>query len=195
MAAKKTRAKKPGSAKRRKSVKKRRKPGLLWRVLFGHNGPTKARLKKAWTQTFSNTFTIHERDPLTGRVRKHTMRVEADGRVVRAQPKPKRKPAAAKRATPKRGVSQPSKPSRASTSGTAQRRTSAPAAPDMRPGRAAPMSERVLQNPDGTFAGSVSADPNMRLRKAEAEYQKALRSANAAGRRADELLGWRTPKR
>lgn len=173
--------------------KRQHKPGVLWRVVFGHDGPTRGALKKAWTQTLTKTFTIHQRDPLTGKVRKRVVRVEADGRIVEAKAKPKKK-SAAKKTAAKRTASQPSKPSRASPAGSTQRRATTAAGPTPRRSRAAPMSERVLRNPDGTFDGSKSADPEQRLRRAEAEYRKAMKNAGAAGRHAEDLLGWRTPR-
>lgn len=175
--------------------KRRRKPGVLWRVVFGYNGPTKGALKKAWTQTFSKTFPIKERDAVTGHVRTRYMRVEKDGRVVEVKAPAKKKRAPAKKPTAKRGASQPSKPSRASKGGTTPRRTAAPVAPAGRRTKATPLADRVLRNPDGTLAGSKPASPEQQLRKAEAEYRKALRNAATAGRRADELLGWKTPRR
>jgi len=170
------------------------KPGLLWRVLFGHNGPTKGELKKLLGLTFSKTFPVKERDGLTGRVRTRYMRIEADGRVVETKAPQKKKHTRPKKTVGYRTASQPSKPSQASKPGTTRRRSTA-SAPSARQPKAEPIRERFLQNPDGTFAGSESANPERRLRKAEAEYQKALRNAQAAGRRADrhaeELLGWR----
>lgn len=175
-----------------KNWRGKRHPGLIWRVLFGHNGPTKGALKKAWTQTFSKTFTIYERDPLTGRVQKHLMRVEADGRVVRATPKTKKKPAVAKKTTGRRAASQPSKaskPSRTSKIGSTQRRQATTAAAPARARRKAePLADRVLRNPDGTLAGSRPADPVKQLRKAEQAYLKA-------SRRAEVLLGWDQQRR
>lgn len=183
--------------------KRRHKPGLLWRLLFGSNGPTKGELKKLLGLTFSKTFPVQERDALTGRVRTHYMRIEPDGRVVEAKAPQKKKRTAAKRTaakktTGRRTASQPSKPSRASKSSTTRSRSTASATPTARRPKAAPIEERYLQNPDGTFAGSQSANPEQRLRKAEVEYRKALRNAEAAGRRAEGLLGWQkqpTPRR
>lgn len=177
--------------------KKRRKrgPGLLWRVLFGHNGPTKGELKKLLGLTFSKTFPVQERDALTGRVRTRYMRVEADGKVHEVKAPAKKKRAPAKQGAGRRTASKPSKPSRASKSGSTQRRRQPATAPAARRGRPEPMSERVLRNNDGTFNGSRTADPAKALKKAEQEYAKALRNANTAGRRAEELLGWQQPRR
>lgn len=181
-----------------KNWRGKRHPGLIWRVLFGHNGPTKGALKKAWTQTFSKTFTIYERDALTGRVQKHLMRVESDGRVVRATPKVKKKPAAAKKATGRRTASQPSKaskPSRASKSGATPRRSTASAsAPAPRLGKPEPLADRVLRNPDGTLAGSRKQKAPT-YAQAQQEYAKAMKNAAAASKHAEELLGWRKPQR
>ena len=170
-------------------------PGLIWRVMFGHDGPTKGALKKAWTQTFSKTFTIYERDALTGRVQKHLMRVEADGRVVRAMPKAQRKPAAAKKGTGRRTASQPSKiskPSRASKSGSAQQQRQTVAAPRApRRIRDEPLADRVLRNPDGTLDGSRKLSAEAKVAR---EYAKASKNAAVAERRAERLLGWETPR-
>lgn len=177
-----------------KKKRRSRKPGLVWRVLFGHNGPTKGALKKAWTQTFSKTFTIHQRDPLTGKVKKHTMRVKADGRIVEAKAKPKKKRPAAKKTVAGRAASKPSKPSRTSKTGSAQRRQRQPAVSSApRRTRAETMSERVLQNPDGTFAGSRKQKP-VTYAQAQREYVKAMKNAAAASKHAEELLGWDQPR-
>lgn len=175
--------------------KRRRKPGLLWRVLFGHNGPTKVELKKLLRLSFSNTFPVQERDALTGRVRTRYMRIEADGKIREVKAPAKKKRTAAKKATGRRTASQPSEPSRASKTGSAQRRRQTVATPAARRGRPEPMTDRVLRNTDGTFNGSRTADPAKALKKAEQEYVKALRNANTAGRRAEELLGWQKPRR
>lgn len=179
------------------AVKKRRskKPGLLWRVLFGHNGPTKGELKKLLGLTFSKTFPIQERDAATGRVRTRYMRIEPDGRVVETKAPAKKKRGVAKKSAAKRAASQQSKPSRASKSGGTPRRSTTSTSPAGRRSKPVPLADRVLRNSDGTLAGSKPASPEQQLRKAEAEYRKALRNANAAGRRADELLGWQAPKR
>lgn len=173
-----------------KNWRGKRRPGLIWRVLFGHNGPTRARLKneleKALRLKLTDTFEVPYRDE-TGRLRKQVWRIEPDGTTRQVQRQPKKK-AAAKKTTSKRAVSQPSKPSRTSETGAAPRRRTA-AAPTVRPGRAAPVAERYIQNADGTLAGSSPASP---------EYRRALRNAEAAGKRAnqhaEELLGWRKPR-
>lgn len=173
-------------------ARRRRGPGLVWRILFGYNGPTKARLKNEFEKKLrlklTDTFVVPVRDS-TGRVRKQTWRIDPDGTTRQIQQQPKKRKPAAKKAGSKRAVSQPSKPSRTSKTGTASRRRTT-TAPAVQPGRAAPVAERYIQNADGTFAGSKSAN---------AEYRRALRNAEAAGKRADqraeELLGWRKPPR
>lgn len=167
------------STKRRK-----RGPGLLWRLLFGHNGPTKSELKKLLGLTFSKTFPVKERDAVTGRVRTRYMRVEADGKVHEVKAPAKKKRTAAKKSTGRRAASQPSKPSRTSGSGsTPRRQAGAPAAPARPRRKVEPLADRVLRNPDGTLAGSRPADPVKQLRQAEQAYLKA-------SRRAEVLLGW-----
>lgn len=175
--------------------KRRKKPGLLWRVLFGNNGPTKGEMRKLLGLTFSKTFPIKERDPQTGRIRTRYMRVEADGKVHEVKAPVKKKRTAAKKTTGRRTVSQPSKPSRASKSGSAQPRRRQPAAtPLPRRSRSEPMSERVLRNTDGTLAGSRKQKPAT-YAQAQREVAKAMRNAAAASKRAEELLGWERPPR
>jgi hypothetical protein len=183
------------------AAKKRRKrgPGLLWRVLFGHNGPTKGEMRKLLGLTFSKTFPVQERDAVTGRVRTRYMRVEPDGRVVEAKAPAKKKRAAPKKkpaAKPAaKGVaSKSSKPSRTSKSGSTQQRQRQPAAnPTPRRTRAEPMSERVLRNPDGTLAGSRKQKP-VTYAQAQREYVKAMKNAAAASKHAEELLDWDQPR-
>lgn len=56
------------------------------------------------------------------------------------------------------------------------------------------MSERFLQNPDGTLAGSRKQKP-VTYAQAQREIAKAMRNADAASKHAEELLGWRKPQR
>lgn len=184
-------------------TKKRHKPGVLWRVAFGYDGPTKAALKKSLGLTFSKTFTLAVRDPATGVVRKQRMRVEKDGRIVEVKT-PAKKPAPAKKAAAKRGGSQPSKSSRTSKSGTTQRRQTSGATAVPRRRKPAPLADRVLRNPDGTLAGSRSdpvakayRDEAKRVAAAQREYRQAAKNAEVASRHAEELLGWQrqTPTR
>ena len=179
--------------------RRRHKHGLIWRVLFGNNGPTKGELKKLLGLTFTKTFDVHVRDPATGRVQKKRMRIGADGKVEEVKTPPKKKGSAAKRpaakkTTASRTASKPSKPSRTSKSGSTQQRRQPAAAPTPRRARAETMSERVLQNPDGTFAGSRKQKP-VTYAQAQREYAKAMRNAQAASKRAEELLEWEPRRR
>lgn len=175
--------------------KRRRKPGLLWRVLFGSNGPTKAELKKLLRLSFTNTFVVPVRDPATGRVRNQRMRIEPDGKIREVKAPAKKKRTAAKKATSRRTVSKPSKPSRASKPGSTQRRRqTGTAASAVQHGHAEPMSKRFLQNPDGTMAGSRKQKP-VTYAQAQQEYAKAMKNAAAASKRAEQLLGWDPPPR
>lgn len=181
-----------------KNWRGKRRPGLVWRVLFGHNGPTKGELKKLLGLTFSKTFDVHVRDPATGRVQKQRMRIGDDGRIqeVKAPAKKKRSPSkqtAAKKSATGRTASKPSKPSRTSKSGSTQRRRQPTATPVPRRPRTESMSERVLQNPNGTFAGSRKQKP-VTYAQAQREYAKAMRNAAAASKHAEELLGWELPQ-
>lgn len=183
------------------AAKKRRKrgPGLVWRVLFDHNGPTRGELRKLLGLTFSKTFDVHVRDPATGRVQKQRMRIGDDGRIqeVKAPAKKKRSAAkrtAAKKATARRTASKTSKPSRTSKAGsTQQRHRQSAASPDPRRPRAESMSDRYLQNPDGTFAGSRKQKP-VTYAEAQRAYAEAMRNAAAASKHAEELLGWDQPR-
>lgn len=182
-----------------KNWRGKRRPGLVWRVLFGHNGPTKGELKKLLGLTFSKTFDVHVRDPATGRVQKQRMRIGDDGRIqeVKAPAKKKRSPskqAAAKKSATGRTTSKPSKPSRTSKSGSTQRRRQPAATPAPRHPRAEPMSERVLRNTDGTLAGSRKQKP-VTYAQAQREVAKAMKNAEAASKHAEELLQWDQPPR
>jgi len=178
--------------------RRRHKHGLIWRVLFGNNGPTKGELKKLLGLTFTKTFDVHVRDPATGRVQKQRMRIGADGKVEEVKTPPKKKGSAAKRpaakkTTASRTVSKPSKPSRTSKSGRTQQRRQPTAAPVPRRTRAEPLADRVLRNPDGTLAGSRKQKP-VTYAQAQREYAKAMRNAAAASKHAEELLGWDQPR-
>ncbi|NUQ98351.1 MAG: hypothetical protein HOY79_17965 [Streptomyces sp.] len=179
-----------------KNWRGKRHPGLVWRVLFGHNGPTRGELKKLLGLTFSKTFDVHVRDPATGRVQKKRMRIGDDGRIQEVKaPAKKKRTAAKKQGTGKRGTSQSSKPSRTSKAGASPRRRQAVAVPQPRRVRAEPLAERVLRNPDGTLAGSRKQKAPT-YAQAQQEYAKAMKSATAASKRAEELLGWnQSPRR
>lgn len=183
--------------------KRRKKPGLLWRVLFGNNGPTKGELKKLLRLSFSNTFVVEVRDPATGRVRNQRMRVDADGKIqqVKAAPRKAAKKRTGTKPAAKRTTSKTSKPSRTSRTGaTPQRRTTA-ATPASRRAKPVPLADRVLRNPDGTLNGSrkdpvkAQRDQAKQWAQVQRAYQQASRNADAAGRRAEELLGWQKPRR
>ena len=172
-------------------------PGLIWRFVFGYNGPTRARLRAELERklrlSLSSDFEVQVRDPKTGRVGKQRWRIEPDGKVREVKTPPKKKGPAAKKTTASRTVSKPSKPSRTSKSGSTQQRRQPAAAPTPRRARAETMSERVLQNPDGTFAGSRKQKP-VTYAQAQREYAKAMRNAQAASKHAEELLGWDQPR-
>jgi hypothetical protein len=184
------------------AAKKRRKrgPGLLWRVLFGHNGPTRGELRKLLGLTFSKTFTLNVRDPATGRVQKKRMRIGDDGRIQEVKAPAKKKVSAAKRpaakkATARRTASKPSKPSRTSKAGATPRRQAQPGGVPAAARRAkpVPLAERVRRNPDGTLNGSrrdPATQERQRYAQAQREYAQAMKNAAAAGRRAEYLLGW-----
>lgn len=176
----------------------KRGPGLIWRVLFGHNGPTRGEMRKLLGLTFSKTFDVHVRDPATGRVRKQRMRIGADGKVEEVKTPPKKKGStakrpAAKKATASRAASSPSKPSRTSKSGSTQQRRQSGATPTPRRVRAEPLADRVLRNPDGTLAGSRKQKP-VTYAQTQREIAKAMRNAEAASRHAEKLLGWDQPR-
>jgi len=167
---------------------RRRGPGLIWRVLFGHNGPTKARLRneleKKLRLKLTDTFVVTTRDA-TGRVRKQTWRINPDGTTVQVQQRPKKK--ATTKPGAKGAASKPSKPSRASKAGGTQRRQTTPAAPAVRAAKPASMRERALRNPDGKLAGSRK-DPEKQAR--EAAQRKAEQAYLRASQHAEQLLGW-----
>lgn len=174
--------------------KRRKKAGLLWRVLFGHNGPTRGELKKTLGLTFSKTFDLNVRDPATGVVRKQRIRIGPDGKVqeVKAPAKKKGSTAkrpAAKKTTARQTASTASKPSRTSKTGATPRKRQSAAVPVPRRTRPETMSERFVQNPDGTFAGSRKQKP-VTYAQAQREVAKAMKNAAAASKHAEELLGW-----
>lgn len=151
-------------------------PGLIWRLVYGHNGPTRARLRaeleKKLGVKLTDTFVVPTRDS-AGRVRKQTWRINPDGTTAQVRQEPKKKTAAKPAA--KRTASKPSKPSRASKTGSTQRRqAAAPAAPTVRAAKPQSMRERGLRDAGGRYAGS---------RKADQAYQRA-------SKRAEKLLGW-----
>lgn len=172
-----------------KKKRRRKKAGLVWRVLFGQHGPTKKALKKAFADMVGpKTIASIAHDPATGKLVKKNLAVDPKTGIITivGPVKTVRKPAAKKAST----ASQASAPSRASRAGQVPRRTaSAPAAqPAARQPRAKPMSERAIRNPDGTLAGSRPAvDP---LIRAQQDYEKALRAAARHERRTDREFGW-----
>jgi hypothetical protein len=174
--------------------KRRKKAGLLWRFLFGHNGPTKTELKKLLRLSFSNTFVIPVRDPATGLVRKQRMRIDKDGRVLEAKAPAKKNRPAPKKVPGKQGASKASKASRASKTGSAPRKqTQAGAAPAAHRAKPVPLAERVRRNPDGTLNGSrrdPATQERQRYAQAQREYAKAMKNADTASKRAEYLLGW-----
>lgn len=171
--------------------RRRRGPGLLWRVLFGNNGPTRGELRKLLKLSFTNTFDLNVRDPASGKMRRQRMRIDPDGRVYEVKAPAKKKPAAKKKASARRTASQLSKASKPSAASKSERprqpRQSAPGIqPTPRRPRVEPLSERVLRNPDGTLAGSRKAT----YAGAQREYAKVMKNAEAASKRAEYLLGW-----
>lgn len=180
-----------------KNWRGKRHPGLVWRVPFGHNGPTRARLRveleRKLRLSLSSDFVVPTRDS-TGRVRNQKWRIESDGKVREVNTPTKKKGSAAKRpaakkATAQRGGSQASKPSRTSKSGSTPQRRQPAVTPTPRRARAESMAERALRNPDGTLAGSRKQKP-VTYAQAQREIAKAMRSAEAASKHAEELLGW-----
>lgn len=67
--------------------------------------------------------------------------------------------------------------------------------------RSTPMSERALRKSNGTLNGSrpdpakTQPDEAKKWTQAQREIRQATRNADAAGRRAEELLGWQKPRR
>jgi hypothetical protein len=178
-------------------------PGLIWRFLFGHNGPTRARLRAELERklrlSLSSDFEVQVRDPKTGRVGKQRWRIEPDGKVREVKTPSKKKSStakrpAAKKTTASRTASKPSKPSRTSKSGSTQQRRQPAATPTPRRTRAEPLADRVLRNPDGTLAGSRKQKP-VTYAQAQREIAKAMRNAEAASKHAEELLEWDPPGR
>lgn len=173
------------------SKKRRRKhPGLAWRVLFGQHGPTKKTLKKAAANMIGpKTIASIAHDPVTGKLVTKNLRVDRKTGVISIVP-PAKKSAKKTAASKSSRASVPSKPSRA---GQVQRRasaTSVPAQSGVRQPKAKSMTERVadFRNADGTLNGSAPAvDP---LVKAQQDYERALRHAARLERITDRDLGW-----
>lgn len=178
-------------------------PGLLWRMAYGRNGATRPALRKAWQQWKDRLFApkpfqVMVYSPKTGKPQVQWVQLNQKTGKIEPTKSPatkKRKPAA-KKTTSRRTASQPSKaskPSRASKSGGTQRRQ--PAANAATPRRRSPetMSDRYLQNPDGTMNGSRKQKP-VTYAQAQREYSKAMKNAEAASKRAEELLGWDQPR-
>jgi len=127
-------------ARRRKSYYT---PGpVVWRVLFGRNGPTKAAMGKAWREwTGPKTVASARIDEETGKLKTKGLKRKADGTFVYAPPKTGRAGTAKQR-----------------TAEARKRNAAAVAAHRRQPGPA-PMSERAIREPDGTLNGSRKAGP------------------------------------
>jgi hypothetical protein len=67
--------------------------------------------------------------------------------------------------------------------------------------RPTPMSKRALRKPDGTLNGSrpdpakAQRDQDKQWLQTQREVRRISRNADATGRYAEELLGWRKPRR
>lgn len=170
-----------------KKNRRRKRPNLAWRVLFGQHGPTKKALKKALTDMVGpKTIASIAHDPATGKLVVKNLVVDKRTGQISMAPKSKGKPAKAQPAK-KAGASRASKPSKPSRAGQVQRRSPAtPTAPRVqRLPEARSMSERAIRNPDGTLNGSTP-DP----RKAAQEYRKIMEHVEKLNRQTDRDLGW-----
>lgn len=170
-----------------KKNRRRKRPNLAWRVLFGQHGPTKKALKKALTDMVGpKTIASIAHDPATGKLMVKNLVVDKRTGQISMAPKSKGKPAKAQPAK-KAGASRASKPSKPSRAGQVQRRSSAaPVVPQAaRLPKAQSMSERGIRNADGTMNGSR---PD--ARKAALEYQRIMAHVEKLNRQTDRDLGW-----
>jgi hypothetical protein len=166
-------------AKRKSKKQSFYAPGpTIWRVLFGHNGPTKKNLKKAW----------REWTGATARANTQAARIVPGGRLKQNRngtfqfvvAKPKRRP------TTKQYVAnvQNRIATEADRHAAAQRTSPKP------------MTQRVKRKPDGTFNGSKRAtltpaerEAAQHARTASAAYRRGEKSAAASERRIKRELG------
>jgi hypothetical protein len=163
--------------KRRKSFYA---PGpVVWRVLFGRNGPTKSAMRKAWREwTGPRTVASVRFDPDRNKVvAKGALKRRPDGTFVYAPPKAKRVTTAQRVANVQQRIAEES-----DRHAAAQR------------SKPAPMTERVKRKSDGTFNGSAKVTPAEReaarlARSADATYARAAKSAAASERRIRRDLG------
>lgn len=165
----------------------RKRPGLVWRVLFGQHGPTKKALKKAVADMVGpKAIASISHDPATGKLVMKNLVVDKRTGQIAMAPKRARKQTA-KKATSIR-ASKPSKPSR---SGHAQRRTAAAPIVQQQPRqRAKSVTERTdeRRRPDGKFNGSAPAiDPRV---KTAQDYQRIMQQVERLNRLTDRDLGW-----
>jgi hypothetical protein len=58
------------------ATKKRKSPGLIWRVLFGHNGPTRAAIRKEFGPKPVASIQI---DPDTGKPKAKNLKQDSNG--------------------------------------------------------------------------------------------------------------------
>lgn len=166
-------------AKRKSKKKSFYAPGpTIWRALFGHNGPTRKNLKKAWrewTGTTARANTQAARIVPGGRLKQ-----KRDGSFQFVVAKPK------KRTTTKQRVA------------NVQNRIAAEASRHaaQQAGQPKPMKQRVKRKSNGTFNGSKRAtltpaerEAAQHARTASAAYRRGERSAAASEKRIKRELG------
>lgn len=169
--------------------RRRKRPGLAWRVLFGQHGPTrralKAELKRGAARYFGpQTITTSAHDPATQKRVTKVLSVDPKTGVISEVPRSRK----GGKGTVASKPSKASRPSRVSRAGQTSRRTAAaiPIVQQPRQPKVKPMSERVLRNPDGTLAGSTKAT----AAGAQRSYQQVMRHVAKLERQTDRDLGW-----
>lgn len=179
-----------------KKRKKRRKKSSYWspvavtgRVIWGRGG-FKGVVRQAWREWVApRDVTPARPNPDSGKLKAAGARQRKDGTWAVKPPQPPKRMSAKKRVE----VIQ----SRiAAESDRHAKHVKAQAAR-----RSTPLSERTLRKPDGTLNGSrpdpakAQRDEAKKWTQAQREVRRATRNADAAGRHAEELLGWQKPRR
>lgn len=179
-----------------KKKRKRRKKSSYWspaavtgRVIWGHGG-FKGVVRRAWREWVApRDVTPARPNPGAGKLKAAGSRQRKDGMWVVKPPRPP------KRMSAKKWVEDVQVRIAAESDRHAKR------AKLQTSSRTAPMSERALRKPDGTLNGSrpdparAQRDEAKKWAQAQREVRHATRNADAAGRHAEELLGWQNPRR
>lgn len=178
-----------------KKRKKRGKKSSYWspaavagRVIWGHGG-FKGVVRKAWREWVApRDVTPARPNPDAGRLKAAGARQRKDGTWAVKPPRAPKRMSAKKRieAIQSRIAAESDRHAKHVKAQAGQRPTS--------------MSKRALRKPDGTLNGSrpdpakAQRDEAKEWAQAQRGVRQATRNADATGRYAEELLGWRKPR-